>query len=89
MDFTAGPLKIVAVKTEAKNNNLPQRFLETFVKPLTAIKENLEVYNLNINGSGRDYFSPAINAIGMYFLGEFAPAEEYSSYIPLIEKALK
>ncbi len=89
MDFTAGPLKIVATKAEAKNNNLPQRFLETFVKSFTSIKDNLEVYNLNINGSGRYYFSPTINAIGMYFLGEFSPADEFTSYIPLIEKALR
>jgi hypothetical protein len=87
LQFTIGPFTVKAGKTEPRNNNIPSKFIRTFNDTLNS--SEISVYNLTINGNGRFYYSPALNFIAIYFLGEFHIADDLTPYLSDLKNAIE
>ena len=86
--FSVGPLNIRAQQLEIKASNLAYKFIDLFKSEPNEEGEQLEVYNLTINGTGRYYYSPDYNILRMYVLNEFVPVDQYNEYKEDIKRRL-
>ncbi len=87
LQFKIGPFTIKAGKTEPRNNNIPSKFINTFNEKLSSVQPL--VYNLTINGNGRFYYSPGLNFVAIYFLGEFHIADQLTPYLTDLKNAIE